>query len=334
MDEVMVTVLCTVYNHEKYLRKCLDGFVMQKTDFKFEVIVHDDASTDHSADIIREYTEKYPLIFFPIYQSENQYSKGVFIARDFLLPEIKGKYVARCEGDDYWCNENKLQLQYEAMEKHPECHICLHKVQGIYENGKEKAIWYPARLLKTGVLERDVFMDIITDNIFFHISSSFIRTCEYKDYLLDDLDFVRISRLSGVGDIPMMLYFGTLGSVYYIDEAMSHYRMLSVGSWTSKMKEKKVSDQLKHADRMINMYESFNEYSNKRFFLYVERAKEHWLFIRKLLLLNDKEKLKLYFEKNNRWRFKQLNKKEKLALILRAYTPRLWTIYLKTKKNT
>ena len=75
-EPLMVTILCLVYNHESYIRQCLEGFVMQKTNFRFEAIVHDDASTDGTAAIIREYAEKYPDINKPIFETENQYSKG------------------------------------------------------------------------------------------------------------------------------------------------------------------------------------------------------------------------------------------------------------------
>lgn len=92
-DEIMVSVICTAYNHEKYIRQCLDGFVMQKTNFKYEVIVHDDASTDNTAEIIREYEKKYPEIIKPIYQKENQYSKGVSIGK-IIYPLCQGKYLA------------------------------------------------------------------------------------------------------------------------------------------------------------------------------------------------------------------------------------------------
>lgn len=97
----LVSICTLVYNHEPYLRECFEGFVMQKTNFAFEVLVHDDASTDNSAAIIREYTAKYPNIFKPIYQTENQYSKGVKVSATYQYPRAKGKYIAICEGDDY-----------------------------------------------------------------------------------------------------------------------------------------------------------------------------------------------------------------------------------------
>ena len=116
----LVSVYCLTYNHAKYIKDALEGFVHQKTNFQFEVIVHDDASTDGTADIIKDYARKYPDIIVPIYQNENQYSKKVPITRTFVLPILKGKYYAACEGDDFWCDENKLQKQVDWLENNPE----------------------------------------------------------------------------------------------------------------------------------------------------------------------------------------------------------------------
>ena len=122
----LVSVYCLAYNHEKYIRETLEGFMRQKTDFSYEVIVHDDASTDGTANIIREYAEKYPEIIKPIIQTENQYSKGLLIFHSFIYPHIRGKYLAVCEGDDYWCDEYKLQKQVDWMEAHPDYSLCAH----------------------------------------------------------------------------------------------------------------------------------------------------------------------------------------------------------------
>lgn len=123
-DEVLVSILCITYNQEKYIRQCLDGFMMQKTNFKFEVLIHDDASTDGTADIIREYEQKYPDIIRPIYQTENQWSKGIPVNSTFNYPRVTGKYVAMCEGDDYWTDQYKLQKQVDFLEKHPDYSMC------------------------------------------------------------------------------------------------------------------------------------------------------------------------------------------------------------------
>ena len=132
MSEVkpLVAIHCLVYNHAPYLRDCLEGFVMQQTNFPFVAIVHDDASTDASAAIIREYEEKYPDIIKPIYEAENLYQKGGFTAINEVMNtaiEATGaKYIAMCEGDDYWIDPLKLQKQVDFMENHLDCTCYAH----------------------------------------------------------------------------------------------------------------------------------------------------------------------------------------------------------------
>lgn len=115
--EIVVSISCITYNHVPYIRECLDGFLMQECEFSFEVLIHDDASTDGTAEIIREYQEKFPDIIKPVIQKENQYSKGVrSIGTKFNIPRAKGKYIAMCEGDDYWTDPLKLQKQVDFLE--------------------------------------------------------------------------------------------------------------------------------------------------------------------------------------------------------------------------
>ena len=128
LDErpLMVTIRCLCYNHEPYIKQCLEGFLMQKTNFRFEAVVHDDASTDGSAAIIREYAEKYPDIIKPIFEKENQYSKKDGSLRRIMDEQMKGKYIAVCEGDDYWIDPLKLQKQVDFMENHHDYTMCFH----------------------------------------------------------------------------------------------------------------------------------------------------------------------------------------------------------------
>ena len=126
MDEITVSVICLAYNHEAWIRNALEGFVSQQAPFRFEVLVHDDASTDGTADIIREYQARYPELIFPVFQTENQYSRGVPVSLRFLAPRIRGRYVALCEGDDFWRDPHKLAKQVAALEAHPEVDICGH----------------------------------------------------------------------------------------------------------------------------------------------------------------------------------------------------------------
>lgn len=117
----LVSIICTTFNHESFIGETLNGFLIQKTTFPFEIIVHDDASTDNTASVINDFASKYPLIIKPILQKENQYSKKeVNIWSDFTFPKAQGKYIALCEGDDYWIDELKLQKQVDFLESNPD----------------------------------------------------------------------------------------------------------------------------------------------------------------------------------------------------------------------
>jgi len=124
MSDIKVSICCLAYNHEPYIRQCLEGFVMQKCNFTFEVLIHDDASKDKTASIIREYEAKYPDIIKPIYQTVNQYSIGVSATKKHNFPRSKGKYIAICEGDDYWTDPLKLQKQVDFLEANQNFSIC------------------------------------------------------------------------------------------------------------------------------------------------------------------------------------------------------------------
>lgn len=130
--DITVSIDCTAFNHENFIRQALDGFLLQETNFPIEILVHDDASTDKTATIIQEYEQKYPHIIKPIYQVENQYSKGQNVSK-INLSRATGKYIAICEGDDYWTDPNKLQMQVDFLESHPDYSMCFHKAKLRYE---------------------------------------------------------------------------------------------------------------------------------------------------------------------------------------------------------
>lgn len=128
-DTPLVSIRCITYNHEQYIAQALDGFLMQKTTFPFEVIVHDDASIDNTAEIIKEYELKFPKIIKPIYEKENQYSKKDGSLQKIVNSACKGKYIAFCEGDDYWISQDKLQKQVDFLEKNPSYGLCYTKTK-------------------------------------------------------------------------------------------------------------------------------------------------------------------------------------------------------------
>ena len=136
-DKPLVSIRCLTYNHEPYIAQTLDGFLMQETDFPFEVVVHDDASTDFTAEIIRKYAIKYPKIIKPIYETENQYSKRNGSIRKIMNSACKGKYIAYCEGDDYWTYSFKLQEQVDLLEKKSEISLIHTNFETVDEFGSK-----------------------------------------------------------------------------------------------------------------------------------------------------------------------------------------------------
>lgn len=247
-QEIMVSVICTVYNHEKYVRDALDGFVMQKTNFPFEVLIHDDASTDNSANIIREYEAKYPDLIKPIYQVENQFTRGGNITRRFLLPKVRGKYVAVCEGDDYWTDPCKLQKQVDFLENNPDYSMCVCST-----------VWLDMRTMrkKNGCLtteDRDVSLEeIILERKGrpFHYSGILARAyvfLERPEWLCH----------FGVGDTPLAIHAALTGKVRMFADVGSVYRNHAQGSWTSRI-DQNIDFKVRSFNRMISGMEEFNE---------------------------------------------------------------------------
>jgi len=132
---VLASVCCITYNQENFIREAIDSFLIQDTDFPFEVIVHDDASTDGTTEIVLEYERKYPRLVRTIIQTENQYSQGGLINPRFVFPKARGKYIAICEGDDYWTDRTKLQKQVMFLESNPEYVITYTDCQPFDEAG-------------------------------------------------------------------------------------------------------------------------------------------------------------------------------------------------------
>jgi len=220
-EEVLVSIICTAYNHESYVEDALKSFLMQKTDFKYEILIHDDASTDQTAQIIRRYEKAYPDLVKPIYQTVNQYSRGIDIFLVHQLPRAKGKYIAICEGDDFWTDCDKLQKQFEAMEAHPEINICSHAVQTV-EAKTKKIAGYVTPMKENGILSAEKV--IAGGGGFVGTNSLFIRRA-----LFDTMpEFVRVLML----DYSLQIWGSLAGGMLYLNECMSAYRVLAAGSWT------------------------------------------------------------------------------------------------------
>lgn len=255
-----VSIQVLVYNHEPYLRQCLDGIVKQKTKFNFEAIVHDDASSDKSADIIRDYANKYPNIIKPIYETENQYINGYEHMGKILLPYIRGKYVAFCEGDDYWTDPNKLQQQVEIMESHPECYMCLHRVDSVQEDGSPINYPFPRNEMKTGIINS---RQLVKLTWIFQTTCFMFRREVYELFRNQPLTIKKVLR--EFEDLKLYFFFANLGPAYYLNKSMSVHRDSSKGSWSLKQKEKSKTAKLKTFNEIIEFYKLYDEYTHKKY---------------------------------------------------------------------
>lgn len=287
-NEIMVSICMATYNHEKYIRQALDSIVNQKTNFKFELLVHDDASTDKTPGIIKEYEEKYPDIVKPIYQTENQYSKGVKISFVYNYPRISGKYTAFLEGDDFYLDENKLQEQFDIMEKNQSCSLCTHKVVVKNEDLTVDTGFHPNIDLKEGMHNADDILKIYLGkiNYMFQTSSYFAKSEIIKKLLNEMPEFVSNSP---VGDFPLMLYFAISGDIYYIDKVMSVYRRGSIGSWTMGQKDNKTAN--KFYFNLSKMLDEFDKYTDNKYNEYSEKTK-HFCYYSIAYNNNDYKSLK------------------------------------------
>lgn len=317
-EEIMVSVCCTAFKHEKYIRQCLEGFVMQKTDFKYEVIINDDASPDGTADIIREYQAKYPDIIKPIYQPVNQFSQGINIMMETIYPKAKGKYFALCEGDDFWTDPLKLQKQYNAMERNPDCHMCVCKVKRISEDGGNVVGYCPSFPLEEGMLSSDTFLNHVFREYSFHTSSFFFKA---EDVLKCAHAMPKFRQVCPVGDEAYMLYFGQLGNVYYLADEMSCNRRGSIDGWNQRTWSSK-ENRIKYYLGMAETYKEYDIYTeNKYHDLCAQRIFTEYYFIAESK--DDFEKLK------NSELFSKQSKRRKLRILMGTYCTSMLKLYYK-----
>ncbi len=216
-EQIQVTILCITYNHGPYIRNTLDHFVNQRVNFKYEILIHDDASTDDTADIIREYAEKYADIFVPILQTENQYSKGVPIIAD-LYPRARGKYLAICEGDDFWPDLDKLQKQVDFLEVHPEYSGVAGVTEFFDDDENVTREPVPASIFTSRDASEFSYLNDPTSSI--ASNTLMIRTS-----VVQDPRFVHANKESPkVGDILLMLKVFEDGKLYIMPDVFQFHR--------------------------------------------------------------------------------------------------------------
>jgi glycosyltransferase involved in cell wall biosynthesis len=214
----LVSIASITYNHESYIRQCIEGFLMQKTTFPIEIIIHDDASTDNTAVILQEYTLKYPDLIFPIFQKKNQFSQGINPGVKFVFPKCKGKYIAICEGDDYWTAPYKLQKQVDFLEGNVGYSICFHQVSVVTQNNIMR---------KYNNIEHDK-----TFNIYDLTKGNFIATssCVFRNRFSPVPEWMCKIK---AGDWGLHMFNAQFGYIYFMNDCMSTYRIHDKGAWSS-----------------------------------------------------------------------------------------------------
>ena len=272
-DEVVVSICCITYNHAPYIRQCLEGFMMQQTDFPIEVLIHDDASTDGTTEIIKEYEAKYPDIIKPIYEEENQWVKGRRGSAVFNFPRAKGKYIAMCEGDDYWTDSLKLQKQVDILNSNEECSLVITNGRVLNSiTGQIKKI-NPFGEFESGYVN---IHDILQERYYLIPTASM---CFRKEYIKMPSFFYE----SPVGDKPLRLWCALNGKVYYLSDVTVVYRFYSVSSFGLRIsKDNHLANNV--YEKMITFYDKVNEYSLYKYNADIQllKDKEEYFYYRRI----------------------------------------------------
>lgn len=256
---IKLQIVCLAYNQAEFIRDALDGFVMQKTNFPFEVLIGDDCSTDGTSEIIAEYAQKYPHIIKHFKRKKNMGSQQNSFD---LLKHVDADYLALCEGDDYWTDENKLQLQVDLLENNRQLNGCFHKAEIIKEknvtswnsdkyfpkdeNGRQ---FWPTNLKKEIVKMADVLPGIIaTSSIVYRYDKNF----KYPEWF----------RTCIAGDRPMHCFMIKDGSFQYIDKVMSVYRISKKGVWFNKNNENNLVEE---TQSWVDLLNNLDDFFHKKF---------------------------------------------------------------------
>ncbi|PKO89324.1 MAG: hypothetical protein CVU18_04405 [Betaproteobacteria bacterium HGW-Betaproteobacteria-12] len=246
----LVSVSMLTYNHAKYLRQAFDGILNQVTNFGFEILVHDDASSDDSQAIIKEYHGRYPNIVKPIYQTENKYSQGIYPSVEFNYPRCNAAFIAICEGDDCWTDPAKLQIQIDALTAHPDVDLAFHQATKI----DYSAPGLPqTRIGHYAETDRIVsFIEVLhRRNGPLPTASCVIRQRAFQDFF----SFIRGRGYLTIGDLYLQFFGSIRGGAVYSARPMSIYRVNTTHSWSRSI----IVDAAKKAAHEVAMIRSYCE---------------------------------------------------------------------------
>ncbi len=305
-SSIKVSILCLTFNQKAYIRDALDSFVSQITDFSYEILVHDDASDDGTREIVQEYERRFPDKFRPVYQTENQYSKGVNIFEEILVPRARGTYLAVCEGDDYWTDRKKLQKQADFLDRHPDYSACTHSTKIINCINGRARIYHPARHSYT-LKPEDV---ILWDRNCFQTSSLMYRKLyAYKP---------REMNAGEVGDYPLALWLLSQGRIYYMKEVMSVYRKMAAGSWSEKRNKMNQLEAKRSLVKAVNrMLCYYDDYTGRKYSKWIRAVKRRG----KTDILSAQGRYREVV-RNYRDVWMRYRKRSMVLLFIRAYFPK------------
>lgn len=268
--DCLCTVLIVSYNQEKYIRKALTSVVRQKTEYGFKVHVFDDGSKDGTQEIIKEFAKAYPEIVIPFLAERNRGPQANIWE---AYKSVDTKYCAFLEGDDYWTDEEKLQIQLSIMEEHPECSFCAHNTLYVNDNDKYRAkennklFVYNRNVRNTGIYEGGNFLKLFGAGWMNHNNSRVIRMeCVDFDSLTDKEDFLY--------DNAQFFYLLDRGKLYYIQRVMSVYVMNMSSSFTSQSVVNKIKG---HWSRMLHINETTEGRYDRLIYRHLASFAGYWL---------------------------------------------------------
>ncbi|MEG0958264.1 MAG: glycosyltransferase [Erysipelotrichaceae bacterium] len=312
-NKIDVSICCATFNQVNYIAAALDSFIAQeREELEFEIIIHDDCSTDGTIKILNEYEKKYDNIAV-IYEKTNQFSKGKKLI-PILAAQAKGEYFAFCEGDDFWNDNRKILKQYEIMKSNKNYSLCVCKHHIIDKN--------------TNIIRTDNNFrgnQIIPFQDFVLKDGNFIATCSVFCKTVDIQQLPLAYKNCKVGDFPMQLFLAEKGLCYFLDDPCCSYRVHSVGSLTDQnIQSKKKMIDLK--TNLIFTCESFNTlYHNKYEILFNKRIRMEKMDI--CVIKRDFRAIK----ENYADIYKELPNKQKVKIIIKCYFPILERLYKKCK---
>lgn len=246
MDKPLVSICCITYNQSKYINECLDSFLSQETSFSFEILIHDDASEDGTAEIIKSYENEYGDIIKPIYQTINQYSLGNGPMNKLNFARAKGKYIAMCEGDDYWTDPLKIQKQVDFLEANDDVVITGHDAFIINKKGEKIKDSKLPEIYKRDASGNDLkkmFWILTLSMVFRNIPD-----------VLTDFKEVRESKN---GDSCLTSILGNYGDFHYHEDINpAAYRLHQDGVWSVLSNERKMKTHLITFNVLLNFYHS------------------------------------------------------------------------------